>query len=94
MKPRFFLLLRRGRTHVHTVLADVRGRPLEEGQRRDDVMRIIRCFPDTPKASFETYPNENDFDIWIERTRHQWAAQNGLDPAKLQVICALALVQS
>jgi len=57
-------------------------------------MRIIRCFSDTPKASFETYPNENDFDIWIERTRHQWAAQNGLDPAKLHVICALALVQS
>jgi hypothetical protein len=55
-------------------------------------MRIIRCFPETPKASFETYPNEDDFDLWIEHARQHWAAQNGLDPAKLQVICALAVV--
>ena len=91
-RKRLFLLLRHGRAHIHTVLADIQGRPLDEGQRRDDVMRIIRCLPDTPKASFETYPNENDFDIWIERARNQWASQNELDPSKLQVICALALV--
>jgi len=29
---------------------------------------------DRPKASFETYPNENDFDIWIGTRR----AINGL----------------
>ena len=87
-----FLLLRRGRSHIDTVLADIQGRPLDESRRRDDVMRIVRCLPETPKASFETYPNEDEFDLWIERARHYWAKQNGLDPAKLQLLCALALV--
>lgn len=91
-RKQLFLLLRRGRTHIDTVLADAYGHPLDENRRRDDVMRIIRCFPNTPKAPFEKYPNEDDFDIWIEKARSEWAKANGLDPARLQVVCALALV--
>lgn len=93
-RKRLFLLLRRGRNHIDTVLADVHGRPMEDSRRRDDAMRIIRCFPETPKASFETYPNEDAFDSWIERARRNWAELNGLDPAKLQLLCALAIVPS
>ena len=55
-------------------------------------MRMIRCLPETPKATFESYPQEDEFDLWIERARQYWAEKNGLDHAKLQVICALALV--
>jgi hypothetical protein len=91
-RKRLFLLLRRGRNHIDTVLADVQGNPLDESRRRDDVMRVVRCLPETPKAKFETYPNEDEFDLWIERARHQWAKQNGLDSTKLQLLCALALV--
>lgn len=91
-RKRLFLLLKRGRNHIDTVLADAQGRPLDESRRRDDVMRIIRCLPDTAKASFETYPDDDEFDRWIERARNQWAVQNGFDIARLQVICALAIV--
>jgi hypothetical protein len=91
-RKRLFLLLRRGRNHVDTVLADFQGRPLDESRRREDIMRAIRCLPDTPKAPFETYPGDDEFDGWMERTRNQWARQNGVDAAKLQIICALALV--
>jgi len=91
---RLFLLLQRGRNHFDTVLADAQGRPLDESHRRDDVMRIIRCFPETPKAPFDIYPSDDDFDFWIERARHQWAKQNGLDPLKLKILCALALLPS
>ncbi len=55
-------------------------------------MREIRCFPETPKATFETFPGEDDFDSWIEKTRRHLADKNGLDSAKWQVICARALV--
>ena len=89
---RLFLLLQRGRNHVDTVLADAYGRPLDESHRRDDVMRIIRCFPETPKAPFDIYPTDDDFDLWIERARYQWAKQNGLDPEKLKILCSLALL--
>ena len=91
-RKRLFLLLRRGRNHIDTVLADAYGRSMEESRRRDDVMRVIRCLPETDKATFETYPGEDEFDLWIERARRYWADQNGLDPAKLQVICAMAIV--
>jgi hypothetical protein len=91
-RKRLFLLLRRGRNHIDTILADAHGRPLDDSRRRDDAMRIIRCFPETPKATFESYPADDEFDTWIERARQQWANQNGLDPSKLQVICAMALI--
>lgn len=91
-RKRLFLLLRRGRNRINTVIADVRGKPMDESNRRDDVMRIIRCLPETAKATFESYPNEDEFDLWIERTRQHWADQNGLDPGKFQVICAMAIV--
>ena len=34
----------------------------------------------------------DEFDLWIERSRQHWAEQNGLDPGKFQMICALAIV--
>ncbi len=91
-RKRLFLLLRSGRLCLDTVLADSRGQPLDESWRRDDVMRAIRCFPETPKAPVEAYPAPDDFDAWIEATRTQWAAQQGVDPTKLQVVCVLALL--
>ena len=91
-RKRLFLLLRSGRSRMDTVLADSKGRPLDESWRRDDVMRAIRCLADTPKAPADIYPKPDDFDGWIEATRHQWAARQGLDPASLQVVCALALM--
>ena len=93
-KKRLFLLLRRGRAHLDTVLADAHGRPLDESWRRDEVMRVIRCIPATPRASFDVYPSDDEFDAWIERARSQWAAQHNLEPTKLQVVCALALLPS
>jgi superfamily II DNA or RNA helicase len=91
---RLFLLLRRGRNRIDTVLANAQGRPLDESRRRDDVMRIIRCLPNTPKAPFDAFPSDDEFDAWIERSRNQWAHQNGLDSGKLKLICALALMPS
>ena len=90
---RLFLLLRRGRSHVYTVLADARGRHLDESLRREAVMNLIRCEPNTERAPFDVYPDPDDFDIWIERSRQDWAQYNGIDdPSRLQIVCALALV--
>jgi len=88
---RLFLLLRRGR-RVDTVLADGRGRVLEASWRRDEVMRTIRCFPDTPKADSSSYPEDDAFDVWIERARQSWAEHVGVEPHRLRVVCALALL--
>jgi superfamily II DNA/RNA helicase len=91
-RKRLFLLLRNGRTRLDTVLADSRGRPLEESWRRDEVMRVIRCFEETPKAPAVVYPTPDEFDAWIKKARQEWAKKQNLDPAQLQVVCALAIV--
>jgi superfamily II DNA or RNA helicase len=91
-KKRLFLLLKRGRNHIDTVLADNHGVPLAESWRREDIMRAIRCLPETPKASFDLYPNDDEFDAWIENTREKWAKQMNIQPYQMKVLCALALV--
>ncbi len=90
---RLFLLLRRGR-HLDTVIADWRGNPLPESFRRDEVMRLIRCLPETPKAPFDRYPEDDEFDAWIERAREGWAKQWNISPSRLQIVCALALARA
>ncbi len=90
---RLFLLLRRGRSHVYTVLADARGRHLDESLRREAVMNLIRCEPGAECAPFDVYPEPDDFDAWIERTRQNWAQHNEIDdPSRLQIVCAMALL--
>jgi len=90
-RQRLFLLVRHGRTR-YPILADRHGRPLPESLRRDAVMRAIRCLPETPKAPFGAYPDDDPFDQWIERTRQRWAESVGISPDSVQIVCALALV--
>ncbi|MFZ5822083.1 MAG: helicase-related protein [Chloroflexota bacterium] len=88
---RLFLLLKHGR-NLHTVIADWQGIPQPESYRRDEVMRLIRCLPETPKAPFNEYPDDDKFDTWVERTRQNWASRFDLEPYRMQIICALALI--
>lgn len=88
---RLFLLLKQGR-NLHTVIADWQGNPLPESFRRDEVMRLIRCLPETPKAPFEDYPDDDKFDAWIENTRQKWAKKLDILAPQLQIVCALGLV--
>ena len=90
-RKQLFLLLRRSR-HLDTVIADWRGEPLPESFRRDEVMRLIRCLPEEPKAPLSRYPDDDEFDAWIERARNRWAERYGVSPSRLQIVCALALV--
>lgn len=90
-QKRLFLLLRHGR-NLHTVIADWQGNYLPESYRRDEVMRLIRCLPETPKAPFEDYPDDDKFDSWIENTRKKWADKMNVDSERLQIVCALGLV--
>lgn len=88
---RLFLLLRQGR-NLYTVIANGNGVPLPESYRRDEVMHLIRCFPETPKASPDEYPDDNQFDHWVEQTRIKWAETMNLPPERFQIVCALGLV--
>ncbi len=60
--------------------------------RRDEVMRLIRCLPDAPKAPFDEYPEDDKFDLWIERSRQKWAEKLEIPAQRFQIVCVLALV--
>ncbi len=77
---------------LHTVIADWQGNPLSESYRRDEVMRLMRCLPETPKAPFDDYPADDKFDEWIENARRNWARKTSITPERYQIVCALALV--
>lgn len=86
-----FLLLKQGR-NIYTVVADSHGNPLEKSYRRDEIMRLIRCVPNTPKAPIDEFPSPAKFDAWIERSRERWAEKLDISPQRFQILCALALV--
>jgi len=90
-QQRLFLLVRHGRK-LYPIFADRHGHQLPESCRRDAVMRAIRCTPETPKAPFDEYPDDDTFDRWIEQTRRTWAEKAGILPDSVQIVCALALV--
>lgn len=73
-------------------VADWQGNPLPASFRRDEVMRLIRCLPDTPKAPFDEYPKDDHFDKWVECSRQKWAEDNKIPAQRLQIVCALGLV--
>lgn len=59
----------RHRRSLYTVIADRQGNPQPESYCRDQVLRLIRCLPETPKASFDDYPDDDKFDLYFERNR-------------------------
>lgn len=90
---RLFLLLRGGRSRVYPVLADRQGRCLPQSQHLEELMSLIRCVPGVERAPLDAYPEPDEFDAWIERTREDWARCIELDdPTRLQIVCAMALV--
>ena len=91
-KKRLFVLFKHGTRQVEAGLFDENGRLVKEGDRREVAMRAVRCSPDEPKALARLYPEDDDFDAWIERARQTWAQQHDIAPHRLQIICAMALV--
>jgi hypothetical protein len=73
-------------------LFDSQGRLVKDGDRREIAMQAIRCNLDEPKAPAHLYPDDDDFDSWIERSRQSWADFSGIPAHRLQIICAMALI--
>jgi len=91
-KKRLFILFRYGARQFQAGLFDIQGKLVKEGDRREVAMQAIRCGNDEPKAPASIYPDDDEFDAWIERARQNWAISQNLPANKLQIVCAMALL--
>ncbi len=91
-KKRLFVLFRYGTRQYQAGLFDEKGKLIKDGDKREIAMRAIRCSVDEPKAPAHLYPEDDEFDLWIERARQNWAQKHKVQPAGLQIICAMALL--
>ena len=91
-KKRLFILFRYGASQFQAGLFDIQGKLVKEGDRREVAMQAIRCGNDEPKAPASIYPDDDEFDAWIERARQNWAISQNLPANKLHIVCAMALL--
>jgi hypothetical protein len=90
-KKRLFVLFRSGRL-VQAGLFGADGQLYKDGDRREVAMQAIRCDVDEPKAPVKYYPDDDEFDIWIEKARQTWARLQDVPAHRLQIVCVMALI--
>lgn len=83
-----FLLVRH-RRRPSVLLFDRNGKIVLDAEQRDQIITRIRCSPNT--AISTNMPDDNDFDMWIERSRQTWCAAHQFVEDDVQIVCALAL---
>ncbi|MDH5720736.1 MAG: helicase-related protein [Spirochaetia bacterium] len=59
----------------------------------DEIMNYIQCSPDTPLAPTSEYPSDEDFDLWIEKSRQNFLEYTGFPEEEVKIICIAAMVQ-
>ena len=89
---RLFILFCDDRKNFHAGLFDGDGRLVRYGDRRETAMKAIRCTEDEEMVPANHYPLPDEFDDWIENARQCWAKIQEIQPQKLQIICAMALI--
>jgi len=90
-KKRLFVLFRCGR-QVQAGVFGADGRLFKDGDRREEALKAIRCDVDEPKAPVECYPEDDEYDAWIEKARQTWARLQDVPAQRLQIVCAMALL--
>lgn len=83
-----FLLVRHRRRPA-VLLFDRNGKIVLDAEQRDQIISRIRCMPNTPISS--DMLEDDQFDMWLERSRQSWCAAHHFVDDDVQIICALAL---
>jgi hypothetical protein len=56
-------------------------------------MKIIRCSRSEPKTAVEAYPDDDEFDQWIEIAKVNWAEHLAVTEIhRVTIVCVMALM--
>jgi superfamily II DNA/RNA helicase len=90
-EKRLFILLKYNRKFF-PVMFDKKGNILSAGHP-DKIMEEIRSSRNEVRAPFKLYPDDSEFDSWIENSKQNWAFEESVvDTNNVQIICVMALV--
>lgn len=56
-------------------------------------MNAIRCGRDEPLVPPSVYPDDDQYDGWLDRARLTWTAARKVNADDADIVCALALVR-
>lgn len=90
-QARLFVLFQHRRRYF-AVLFDSQGRVVLDSIQRDTIMDVIRCRRDEPIAPPSHYPNDDEFDLWLDRSRENWAREHAIPAGEISIVCSMALV--
>jgi len=90
--PKRLFVLFQYRKRYYPALFDKNGRIRINSDNPDAIMKEIRCERHEPRAPFNLYPEDDEFDEWIEMAKLSWTATHNVEAGRIQIICALALI--
>jgi superfamily II DNA or RNA helicase len=88
---RLFILFQY-RKRYYPAIFDKNSKVRINSENPDEIMKVIRPEYSEMRAPFAIYPNDDEFDVWIETSKVNWAEANNFDTGKIQIICAMALI--
>jgi hypothetical protein len=88
---RLFILFQY-RKRFYPAMFDKNGRLRINSENPDEIMKAIRPEHNETRAPIALYPEDDEFDEWIENAKINWSEANNYDIGKIQVVCAMALI--
>ncbi len=93
-KTKLFILFSY-KSKLYPVLFDANGKIISDYENPDKIMKHIRCDESELKAHFQHYPEDDEFDSWIEASKQSWAKRLNISEInRIQWMCALALIRT
>lgn len=90
-KTLLFVLFRY-RRRCFAALFDQNAHIVKDYNQQDAIMRMIRCRRSEPVVSPSKYPDDDEFDAWLDRSRTTWAAEHHFAANEVGIVCSMALI--
>ena len=91
-RKQLFVLFQYQSRH-YPALFDEQGNMQLGSEDPDAIMKIIRCSRSEPKTAVEAYPDDDEFDQWIEIAKVNWAEHLAVTEIhRVTIVCVMALM--
>jgi hypothetical protein len=60
--------------------------------QRDNIMNEIRCRRDEPVAPPSQYPDDDEFDRWLDTARENWAKAHQVSAHEVNIVCSMDIL--
>jgi hypothetical protein len=80
------------RRRYFATLFDEDGQIVMDSIQHDNIMNEIRCRRDEPLAPPSQYPDDDEFDWWLDIAREKWAKDHQVSANEVNIVCSMAIL--